>query len=268
MTTLIDQFTERDLGTLAVIVGSDRDTLVADLRRKPWRVHDLLSDDAVFDAVLDRHSHPARLVSPVLLFAVLVHRAAEDLREATYVNDWAGPRTRLPVFDVAPLHEYLDDGGRIVFLARLLASFATPEPLPIPEDDPFDLVAIARWLDSVPDRAGLMRRLGDLALFMAGVFPDHTGTRPLMPVDAERLGRGVGMTSDQILGLCDPGTLAPGLAAMEALGARWYELSGDEGRQPPVVADVAHRFPAARRVLNHVADTYLYRFETGFRLAG
>ncbi len=268
MTALIDQFTERDLATLALIVGSDPAALVADLRRKPWRIHDLLSDDAVFAAVLDRHAHPARLVSPVLLFAVLVHRAAEDLREATYVNDWAGPRTRLPVFDVAPLHEYLDDAGRIVFLARLLASFATPEPLPIPEENRFDLVSVARWLDSVPDRAGLMRKLGDLALFMAGVFPDRTGARPLRPLDAERLGRGVGMTPEEILDLCDAGTLAPGLAAVEALGARWYELAGDEGHQPPVVADVAHRFRAARRVLNHVTDTYLYQLDTGFPLAG
>lgn len=265
MATLVDELTARDLATLAAVTGSEPEALAAELRRRPWRIHDLLSDEAVFDSVLDRHSHPARLVSPVLLFAVLIHRAADELRDAPYVNDWTGPRSRLPVFDVAPLNEYLDDFGRMAFLARLLASFAVPQPLPVPEENQFDLVALSGWLDSVPDRLGLMRRMGDLALFLAGVFPDRTGSRPLLPVDAERLGRGVGMGADEILALCEPAGLAPGLTAFETLGARWYETSLSS--QPPVVGDVAHRFSAARRVLNHIADTQLYRLDTAFPLA-
>lgn len=265
--SLLEEFTQRDIATLASVLDVDSDSLTSDLKRKPWRIHDVLSEPEVFEAVVDRHSHPAQVVSPILLFAVLIHRAADDLRDAQYVNDWCGPRSRLPVFDVAPLHEYLDDGGRLVFLARLLASFAVPAPLPVPEDNPFDLVALARWLDAVPDRAGLMRHLGDLALFLSGVFPDQTGSRPLLPVDAERLGRGVGLSSDQVLDLCDSTRLAPGLSMMDALGARWYESASEEGRQPPVVADVAHRFPAARRVLNHLSDNYLGQVASSFPLA-
>jgi hypothetical protein len=265
MATLVDELTARDLATLAAVVGSNPNDLASELRSRPWRIHDLLADGSVFDAVVDRHTHPARLVSPVLLFAVLIHRAADELRDAPYVNDWAGPRARLPVFDVAPLNEYLDDFGRMAFLAKLLASFAVPEPLPFPEENTFDLVALSRWLDSVPDRQGLMRRMGDLALFLSGVFPDRTGSCPLPAVDAERMGRGVGMTSDEILALCDPVGLAPGLTAFETLGARWYQSS--RATQPPVVGDVAHRFSAARRVLTHIADTQLYRLETGFPLA-
>ncbi len=267
MTSLVDEFTSRDLATLASVLEIDRDILTTDLRRKPWRIHDVLSESDVFEAVMDRHAHPSQVVSPILLFAVLIHRAGDELRDAEYVNDWFGPRSRLPVFDVAPLHEYLDDGARMIFLARLLASFAVPLPLPVPEENRFDLVALSRWLDSVPDRVGLMRHLGDLALFLAGVFPDRTGAAPLMPVDAERLGRGVGLSSDQILELCDSTTLASGLSMFEALGSRWYESAADDARQPPVVADVAHRFPAARRVLNHLSDNYLNQVTTGFPLA-
>ncbi len=125
------------------------------------------------------------------------------------------------------------------------------------------------WLDqAVPsDRQGLFRRLGDLSLFLTGVFPDHTGTRPLRPVDAERLGRTVGMNAEEIMGLCDPALPCRAIDALETLGTRWYGAAFSDGGAPPVVHDVATRFRPARRVLNHLADRYLYRLEPGWTLA-
>jgi hypothetical protein len=262
MTSYLDGLTERDIATLAGIAGADPAELVADLRRRPWRIHDLLSDAEIFDSILDRRDHPVRAVSPFLLFAVLVHRVADELREATYVNDWSGPRSRLPVFDVEPLREFIEDSGRMFFLARLLNSFALPAPPPVPAD-PFDLHQMAMWLDQVMpgDRAVLLRRLGDLALFLTGIFPDRTASSPLRPVDAERLGRTVQMTSDEVLRLCDAASVAPGLDALESLGSRWYETAVSEGGAPPLVSDVATRFRAARRVLNHLTDHHLYKLE-------
>ena len=262
-----DGLTERDIGTLAGIMGSTVEELADDLRRRPWAVHDIMSDPKVFDTVMERTSHPAEVVSPFLLFAILVHRSAADLRDATYINDWSGPRTRLPVFDVDPLREFLADPGRTLFLARLLASFAVPEPPPVPAD-PFDLDQLALWLDQVMpgDRTALLRRLGDLSLFLTGVFPDRTGARPLRPVDAERLGRTVGMSADEILTLCDPARLAPGLDALESLGSRWYGAAVTGGG-PPLLGDIAARFQAARRVLNHLADRHLYELQPGWNVA-
>jgi len=268
MTSYLDGLTERDLGTLAAIVGAERDEMAAELRRRPWWIHDLLARPDVFEKILDRHAHPADVVSPFLLFSVLMHKTAEDLREATYVNEWIGPRSRMPLFDVAPLQEFVEDPGRTSFLAALLSSFAVPEFPPVPAG-PFDLHGLALWLDqALPnDRVILLRRLGDLSLFLTGVFPDHTGTRPLRPVDAERLGRTVGMTADEMLALCDRSLLSPGLDALESLGSRWYGAAVLGGSTPPVVGDVATRFRSARRVLNHLADHYLYRLETGWALA-
>jgi hypothetical protein len=104
-------------------------------------------------------------------------------------------------------------------------------------------------------------RLGDLSLFMSGVFPDSTGPRTLPPTEAERLGGTLDMTSDEILDLIDGGSVSPGLDALESLGSRWYESAVDAGSAPPVVADVATRFRAARRVLNHVSDRFLYEID-------
>jgi hypothetical protein len=267
MASYLDGFSHGDLATLAGIIGADPAAVSDGLRRRPWSINDLLGDPAVVDAVLARQEKPTTAVSPFLLFAVLVHRVADELREATYVSDWSGPRSRLPVFDVVPLQEFLEDPGREIFLATLLASFALPEPPPVPAD-PFDLTDLARWVDQAlpADRIQLLRRLGDLSLLMAGVFPDHNGPKPLRPIDAERLGRTVGMRPEELLELCDHARLAPGLDALESLGARWYGAAASGGA-PPVLNAVATRFRSARRVLNHLTDRYLYRIEPGWNLA-
>lgn len=259
MAAYLDGLTERDIKTLAGIVATGPEALADELHRRPWAIHDILSDEAVLDGVMSRHAHPANVVSPFLLFAVVVHAAACDLRQATYVNDWTGPRSRLPVFDVAPLQEFIEDPARVFFLASLLESFVVPLPVDAPAN-PFDLNEIAMWVDqAVPaQRASLLVRLGDLSLFESGIYPDHTGTRQLEPVVANRLGKTVGMTAEEVLGLSDRGSLSPGLDALESLGSRWYETAVDEGFAPQLLGDVAARFRAARRVLNHVADNYLY----------
>lgn len=267
MASYLDGLSQGDLATLAGIMGTDPVPLAENLYRRPWSINDLLGEPRVVDAVLARQEKASHIVSPFLLFAVLVHRVADDLRQATYVNDWSGPKSRLPVFDVTPLQEFLEDSGRRLFLTALLASFALPEPPPVPAD-PFDLTDLARWVDQAlpADRLRLLRRLGDLSLFMAGVFPDHNGAKPLRPLDAERLGRTVGMKADELAELCDRARMAPGLDALESLGSRWYGAAASGGA-PPVLSDVATRFRAARRVLNHLADRYLYRIEPNWNLA-
>jgi hypothetical protein len=263
MASYLDGLSDRDLRCLAAITACDADELAEDLRVRPWAIHDLLGDEEVVAGVMGRHAHPANLVSPFLLFAVMVHRAAAELRAATFVNDWTGPRSRLPVFDVAPLQEYIEDPGRLFFLVRLLESFAVPAPAPVPAD-PFDLTELAGWVGAaVPgQRATLMCRLGDLSLFLTGVLPDSTGPQALAPPQAAQLGATVDMTSQEILQLCDSGSISPGLDALETLGRRWYGSAIDAGSAPLAVSDVVTRFRAARRVLNHVADRFLYELES------
>jgi hypothetical protein len=262
--------TERDLAVLARITGSDVDELQAGLRRRPWSLHDLLSHPGVADAVAGDGAELAEVVSPFLLFAVLAHRAADELLEATYVNDWSGPRMRLPVFDVEPLQEFAQDPGRILFVAHLLSSFATPARPPFPVDA-LDLEGMVDWLTvaTPDDRPTLLRQLGDLALFLAGVLPDALGARVVPASVAERLGRSVAMSADEILDLIDPASASPGLDALESLGARWYRAAITEPRSPvpAVVADVAARFRPARRFLNHLADRHLHHLEPGWGFA-
>ncbi len=264
---MFDRFTDRDLATLAAATSTTTEALTQQLQLRPWTGADLLASDEVFDGVMDRQTHPADLVSPYLLFSVLVHRAAAELRDASYVNEWAGMKVRLPVFDIGGVHDFLTDPARLAFLAKLLTAFTGPAPMPVPVDDRFDLISIAHWLDAVSetDRVVLLERLGDLALFLSGVFPDKTGSTWISPTDAERLGSTVDLESEAILGLCDSLGLC-GLDAYETLGSEWYRAVSSS-RSAPMIADVSYRFRAARRVLNHVADRFLFDIEPAFDFA-
>lgn len=263
----VEGFTERDITTLADLGGIAVSEIRESARSRPWEIADLLSSDEVFDGVMDRHAHPLAAVSPRLLFSVLIHRAATHLRTASYLDEWVGVGERLPVYDVEGVHDFLTDYARLGFLTDLLSAFVAPPALPMPVEDPLDLAAIAMWLDVVGDdhRVTLLRRMGDVALFLAGVFPDRTGSRPIEPIIAESLGRTIGLSPDEMLALCESSGMA-GLDAYEKLGSEWYGAAS-ELTTSPLMADVARRFPSARRVLNHVADRFLYRVDRNWRFA-
>lgn len=261
--------TDLELDSLARVCERDANTLRAELSKRPWAIFDILSEPDLVRAVMVPSSSLLDTPQPFALFAVIVRLAADELLQSTYVNDWIGPRSRLPVFDVEPIQEFVCAPGRVLFVARLLTSMVAPTslPSPIPTTDPWELV---EWLSAVDDadRVLLLRRLGDLSLFLAGVQADAHGDDVISPDRAERVGRSLGMTSDEILDLVDPGSASPGLDALESLGARWYqEARRTEPRTPPVVGDVAQRIHAARRFLTHLTDTYLAPFESCWQVA-
>ena len=125
-----------------------------------------------------------------------------------------------------------------------------------------DPVRLASLLEVVPEteRAAVYRRLGDLALFRTGVFPDHTEIHGLGSLDESRLMRLSGVRLEDIpSGLFANGTVN----VFEHLGEHWYGLAVRTAVPPlagtmTVVADVADQFDLARRVLNFLADRYVF----------
>src|SRR6266511_1163227 len=189
------------------------------------------------------------------------------------------PRTFLPVFDVATLRDFLAAPARRLFLAELLASYVhvasgsvlvqTRRGWRRQRFSELDPVRLAALLDVVPagERVGIYRRLGDLALFLTGVFPDHTATRAFAPVHAQRLLRHAGLEGVEAGrpgSMAEPAWGAGGVALLERLGRRWYRLAYQSApvRTAPlrVMDEVAERFDQARRILNLVTDTYLFPF--------
>jgi hypothetical protein len=230
---------------------------------------DALGSPALEHAVFGLTADPQRVISPFLIFAVAVHRTAATLAGAAYVNEWVGPRQRVPVFAVPALRALLDDPVRRYFLVELLASYthvasgstwtATPRGWRRRRFSELDPIALAGMLEAVPapERAGVLRRLGDLALFLTGVFPDHTALTALgRPLARARLLASAAVPLDYVA--ADSGNA---FELLELLGQRWYRLAAKVSVAPGTVRvldDMAERFTDARRLLNVVTDTYLF----------
>lgn len=277
----LEHLTVDDLALLARvgrIAGADDP---ARLRARPELVEQLLGAAEAFEAVFGqpkRPTHPLMHASPFLVFTLAVTRTAQDLGRLTYTHEWAGPRQRIPVFSTAQLRGFVDEPLRRLFLAELLTSYVHvssgsvwvqtrrgPRRRRYSELDPVRLILL---LETLPEdaHAGVYRRLGDLALFLTGVFPDHTAGRRFRPIDVQRLARAVQPASARP----DADRLTDALAVggvvglLEYLGERWYRLAVRAAAHPStgtaVVETVAERFGQARRVLNHLTDRYLFPF--------
>jgi hypothetical protein len=242
------------------------------LRADPGALLRLLEHPGLFRAVLGPAQADRGWVvpaSPFLVFAVLVQRAAGELASMDYVPERTGPRQRVPLFDAPALREFLGAPARRLFLAELLTSFTRvasgryrvtaggrTRTRRFSELDP---VRLAGLLEEVPEaeRPGIYRRLGDVTLFLTGVFPGYAADRALGPVSAARLLRAAGLPAAEQDRLAGP----PGIELWEYLGACWYRTARDlapvSTARITVVGDVADRFRQARRVLNHLADRYL-----------
>ena len=207
-------------------------------------------------------------VTPFLTFAVAVHRTAWSLSQSTHIDEWAGPHVRLPVFDVPRLSEFLADPVRRFFMIELLASYThvssgvawerTARGWRRRRFSELDPLTLAGMLESVgpEERPGVYRRLGDLALFLTGVFPDHTAREMPTGARAARLFRLSGLSPEEVESL-------EGLALYECLGSRWYRqagrsVAGTATASLAAAEEYGARFNDARRILNSVTDRYLF----------
>ncbi len=248
------------------------------LRGDPAKLEELLRSPAVFEALFASAGErdPLLSASPFLAFSVLVNRVAKDLEHAVFIDEWLGPARTVPVFDVASLREFLASNSHRAFLAELLASYTRVASGSVwqrtargwrrrrySELDPLRLTQV---LEVVPDtqRAAVCRRLGDLASFLSGDFPEHAAAHPLQPRHVERINRLLNAMSleapapppDELARASGP---QQGIWLLEWLGRRAYRLTiRAAGRSAGELRDVVDQFGRARRVLNVLTRDYLY----------
>jgi hypothetical protein len=246
-----------------------------DVRSDAGALLRVLAHRAAFESIFKSPHEEALLpASPFLTFALLLHRGWAELQGAHHVDEWVGPRRRLPVLGGDDLRAFLAAPERRLFLTELLASYTrvtsgstwvrTPRGWRRRRFSELDPVRLASMLEVVPDEQlpGVYRRLGDLALFLTGVFPDHTEMHGLGPLDEERLLRMSGLPVKREPDSRSAGS-SGGVRVLERLGKRWYRLASRTVRGPltgtmSVVAEVADQFGVARRTLNYLTDRYLF----------
>lgn len=283
----LEHLSNEDLALLveaAGIGGRRPDRVAALLRDEPELIEQLLGRREVFDYLFapGREEEVLLRASPFLVFAVMVRRGVEDLRQLRFVQEWVGPRQRVPVFDVEHMRRFAADPVRRYYLASLLASYTrvvsgsvvtrTPRGLRRRAFSELDPVMLAELVDAVPEteRPLVYRRLGDLALFLTGVFPDHAGRRALRLSELQRLLRAAGVEGPEMMEFVEAATGGPedpfgAVGVLEQLGQRWYRLAcggtGVPGFQR-IIMDVAEQFRQARRLLNFITDRYLHRMRS------
>jgi hypothetical protein len=277
----LEHLTDGDLRLLAEATDTPRTTVdeaVSYLRSRPDQIQRRMADRAVYDRLFSATGGDVFVgASPFLTFAVLVERAARDLGRAPFVMEWTATRRRVPLFDAGALGGFLESSSHRLFLAELLASYTHSvsgviwrrdarrwRPHRFNELDPVRLAAL---LEVVPEEehSGVYRRLGDAALFLSGVFPDYSDSWVSSPLNHERLGRtgAWDVSSGARSMFSGRGQEREGLQFLEELGRRWYGLALRTASVPHtygmrVVASVGDRFTHARRVLNFIADRYLF----------
>ena len=260
----LEQLSDSDLELLAS--AADART---DVRRDPTRLEALIDHPATFRQLFSVPGRdPLLRGTPFLIFAVLIHRVVRDLGQASFVEEWVGPRQRVPVFDTAGLKDFGADPLRRFFLIQLLASYTNVASGSMliktsrgwrrrrfSELDPIRLIELAELVSEL-ERPSVYRRLGDLSLFLTGIFPDYAAERLVAERDRHGLERALWPADREQAEGHD------GIWLLEQLGRRAYriaQLGADRGApMAAVLTEVSENFAAARRILNFLTDRYLY----------
>jgi hypothetical protein len=273
----VDLLSDADLTVLGRISGHGPADGAADwFRAEPGRIEAALDDEATAENLLGAETdRPLETMTPLLVFAVIVHRGAAEVGERTYVPERLGGRLVVPVFDGHHLARFTASGTIRHVLVELLGSYTRVMSGPhwersrgrwrrrrFSEMNPAQLAQLAASLP-LDERAGPYRRLGDLALFLNGVFPDFAARHTLTPIDLERIVRSLPDSSRadslQLLQAERVDATGPVLAA---LGPQWYRMAARLVPIPSVsteLTDLAEHFDQARRFLNFITDRWLWR---------
>ncbi len=288
-----EHLSEADYAVLESVVRSNSTFArlgISRIKDDPELLDYLLSSDDVYEALFDPHGRPLVNVSPFLGFAVLVHRSAVSITATKFVTEWVGPRKRVPLLDTTKAREVLQDPEGRIFLAELLASFthvtsgvivsgSRGGPLTRRRFSELDLSSLVELADSATEetRAHVVKRIGDLALLLAGVFPDYAGSMLERSVRFRgAVARALARTGAQVRGAeLDPDDLryyraeGSALRVLDELASASYSyllrstMEGTAGVSRSFVM-VANDAESARRALNFVADRYLFEYRSSW----
>lgn len=257
-----DLYTDRDILFLVETVlpeRGDQEHIARTARDDPDLLEALLSHDRVFERLSGDQEMLVR-VTPQLYFSVLLRRARKDLEATPYTLERRQGQ-RVAVFDSRRAARLLDNPGLRDYLAGMLASFTHVRSATWRvrvrrgiwhrrRFSDLDVDNLIRYADAMAEeqRFEVYRRIGDVCLFLAGMFPEYIEARERYPLS----------------GLPRParGSLQRGIEDYEREGRTFYDLAaghraaGTAGVRP-ALSTLAQDFTLAKKPLTFLADHYL-----------
>ncbi len=166
--------------------------MIRSMREDPELLEAMLADERLFHSIMDE---PDRVldISGRLFFSVLLNRALHDLKKQTFTFE-REKRVSVVVFDSGTVLALLEDRTLRYYLADLLSSFVRisrttlyvrvrPNILEKIEVDDFDIESLIQYSRAVDQTQRLLsfKRIGDICLFLLGVFSDYVEMQRLLP---------------------------------------------------------------------------------------
>ena len=256
-------FTDFDLSFIvdtAAPGAVDREGLKGLVRDDDHFRKGMVSDPRVFRKIMDDEEAFVR-ISPGLYFEVLLRKALAELQTAGFTMETAGTQ-KVAVFDAKEVVTLLNRETVLDYLAAMLASFTRintyagmrrvkPRIWRRIQVNDMDVDSLIRLCaDAGEDmRMRYYKRIGDVCLFILGMFPEHApfdyrypASGEVRPLAINRMRRGIQEYEDE--------------------GRRFYKLAGQHPMaQTMEMAEVFHllheNFTTAKKPLNFIAAHYL-----------
>ncbi len=234
--------------------------LLALIRRDPESLDEILNHEKLLKQVALGKDLFLR-ISPYLYFELLLRRAILDIEREAYTLETIGYKTRVPVFDQKKVLTVLSQETVRDYLVELLVSFVRinsftlyirkGEGIYLKQNiSDFDLDLLSEMGRRVeePYRFIFLKRAGDIALFVSGIFPEqlfaHHHPSPLH-ARAHWLRKWVNRGAE----LEEKGSSLY-REASESVVAKEYHLD-------TVLHYLAENFPFTKKPLNIITDRYL-----------
>jgi hypothetical protein len=238
----------------------DREHIADGIHDDEPLIEAMLDDERLFQRLMDAEE-PLVQVSPWLFFTVLLRRARRDLQQQTFTME-KRHRQKVVLFDTDRVIELLDEDPLREYLAVLLASFTRVESVTVRvrvreglwrryRTNAFDVEGLTRYCQALDEeyRFDCYRRIGDVCLFLSGMFPEHIDSQYRYPLTGQLRPR---MRSRIVTSRED----------YEAHGRAFYRLAAEHERArgeglDGVLSTISENFILAEKPLVFLAERYL-----------
>lgn len=238
----------------------DKERIASLIRDDEAFIEAMLDDDQLFQRLMGEEETLLQ-VSPWLFFTVLLRQVRRDLARETFTVE-RRQRQKLPLFDTDQVVDLLDQEALRDYLAVMLASFTRIKSATVRvrvragiwrryRTSDLDVEGLMRYCQSLDEefRFEAYRRIADVCLFLAGMFPEYIEAQHRYPL-SQRVRPSM------------KGRVCQSLEDYEAYGRAFYRLAaeheqaGVEGLDD-VLETLSENFILAEKPLVFLAGRYL-----------